>query len=554
MKINYAALLGFAAVISVLTPEIGNSESSILTFLPAILAKNKSNETFRLSPLGTQYTGSEKLSFLSIDFPDFAVERADVVEVTSYSDYKKVVGDVDVVKAFSMTPVGQNIFRKPVSVTVTLDAMPEDSMPFYADDDGQLWPMTIKERNGQSVTFSTQHASDFLIARLTTGVDVAFDTGFDPAEDGFQINNTGDNLFGTIDGNCAGMSFFSVYHFVKNKSRYGGLYNNFKKEINGVPGWIEQHLIAGYMQNSYNEWLIRECNTAEGFTCIESSNIEAAARYMKSTGQPIVIGVSGWRTEQNTCIKTGHALVASGYDLAHNTLTVYDPNHKGVEYEWVVGTVLPVWAAPDNGGFAWEGVDPDFWMFGGSMQEQIAEMTYKVYQANGPDSDIMDIATSKIKVTTPGDGWIDHENNGHSFYIRGSIDKGQIFPPERLTFNIYNGKPQFTCLARWYDQWDLSYIYSENPDESVTVDVDPVTGSFEAIVDFTFLNRMEKLEALSYVTVGGEEIELKTNLWKADGTAMSFDTYTMEPLETNIEQCFDTWCPGFPHGRTTCFR
>lgn len=534
MKINYAALLGFAAVISVLTPEIGNSESSILTFLPAILAKNKSNETFRLSPLGTQYTGSEKLSFLSIDFPDFAVERADMVNVASYSDYKKVIGDVDVVKAFSITPVDQNIFRKPVSVTVTLDSMPENSMPFYVDDNGSLWPMAIKERSSTAINFFTQHASDFLIVTPLIGSDsfLSFDTLFDPKIDGFQVENIQNILTGN-KGNCLGMSLFSIEYYNKYKAINGGLYNNFTEKLHWyswLSGMIEQNLIASTMQHLTVDLLMN--SSTDEFVYI--SDITEIASYIYTTKSPQLITVCGLENGQDAGFC--HAVVAFKYNLLNNSVSIYDPNHPGVEYQWIFGTVPSCWQE-----FGWTSIR-NIRILSGSYQKT-TELVAKEIYIKAKNSELIKIATSKVEITTPtpGDG-LNIESTGSGFYIRGSIAKDQIFPPERITFNLYNGIEYVECLAQYYDQWDYSYLYDDTIDQSVTVDVDPATGSFETVVAFNGLHNMLKLEALAHVTVGGEDIQLKTNIWKADGTAMNFDISTKQVFEKYyFDQCIEKW-------------
>jgi hypothetical protein len=575
MKFNHSAFIVFAAILSIFTADDCNSKSSVLNFLPAILSKGiEKKESFRLSPNGTQYTGSEELSFLSIDFPEFAVEQADVVEVASYKKYSKSIGNIDIVKAFSIRPAKQDIFRKPVSVTVTLDAMPEKAMPFYADDHGYLWPMIIKERNNQSITFYTQHASDFLITEPPAGWDAIpfFDTFFDPKVDGFQIDNFRDktNPETGKNGVCGGMSMFAIEYFNKYKKIDGGLYNNFTKklpeELQNLPWYsifihdddlIEQHLIASYMQYLllYMQYdLLEEDPLADNYCPylpIDISSAKDIASYIYATKSPQLLNVCGGGEVGKGC----HAVVAFKYNLLNNSVTIYDPNHHGVESEWIFGT-LPSFCQE----FGWTSIR-SIRILTGSYQEAIEAVAQKVYQ-DLKNSDVMKIAVSKVHVTSPPiddltDYYIEIDENGYShirgFYVRGSIDKDQIFPPERITFNIYNGREQVICLAQYYDQWDISYIYDDIPDKSITVDVDPTTGSFEAVLDFNLLNRMEKLEAVAHVTVGGEDIELKTNIWKSDGTAINFDTHTKKILDSNMNECIQTWCPPGRRGNT-CWR
>lgn len=151
------------------------------------------------------------------------------------------------------------------------------------------------------------------------------------------------------------------------------------------------------------------------------------------------------------------------------------------------------------------------------------------------------IGLPDIQITTPGDGWIDYTGS-NGFYIRGTVDTNQIPVPERITLNIYNGRQEIICSAQYYDQWNFeNYIYDDTVDKSVTATVDPVTGSFEAAVDFNSLQRKEQLEAVAHIPVGETEVQTKTSIWKADGTAIVFDTNTKILLESNLDECMERW-------------
>jgi hypothetical protein len=159
-----------------------------------------------------------------------------------------------------------------------------------------------------------------------------------------------------------------------------------------------------------------------------------------------------------------------------------------------------------------------------------------------------------IQITTPGDGWIDYTGS-NGFYIRGTVDANQVPVPERMTFNIYNGSQEVICPAQYYDQWDFeNYVYDDIIDKSVTVPVDPVTGSFEAIVDFNGVPSKEQLEALAHIPVGETEIQTKTNIWKADGTAINFDAHTKILPESNLDECKERWGCGAIGRRDPCAR
>ena len=225
---------------------------------------------------------------------------------------------------------GVEHFSQPVEIIVPFNDASGNAVPvpYFINEDGTLSPAQLISINrvDNTFTFHAFHASlwTWIIDIFTDSPDT--DTGFRPLDDGFKIDNVGSSF---SNGECLGMSTFSMWYYENKESSEGRFYPKFydvlgqDHEGNSIRG---QDVIATRAHISCHQYVIYYLGIFN-----QQMNLTAEERYnsitnaITNTLEPVLIIL--FEAAENV----GHAVHAFGFDDEDDEgqLFIYDPNYSG---------------------------------------------------------------------------------------------------------------------------------------------------------------------------------------------------------------------------------
>lgn len=257
-------------------------------------------------------------------------------------------------KAISGEPSGKTIFLdtsnvqsfdKPISISVPFISSDTIPIPYYIDSNGRLHAinLTYIDNANHIFTFHTFHASWYtwiLEKSNLTDKEEDYNTNFNPGVDGFQIDNFTWVGSTSPGGVCLGMTAFSLWYYINQKSLEGNLYPNFIKppvyttsEGSSVTG---QHLIANRAHSSistqwdyYDSLLTLDLSDEQNYIIIKNS--------LLNTGNPVMLYLLH-NFNEHSHINYSHAVLAYGYRqfigglYNKREILIYNPNYHGQSY------------------------------------------------------------------------------------------------------------------------------------------------------------------------------------------------------------------------------
>ncbi|MCB1217469.1 hypothetical protein KDL44_08745 [bacterium] len=210
---------------------IANSGGTAAKFIPGTTTEQTSQT---IDDSGGQLLGSGILDGVIVDIPAGALAVPTEISIGSNDGtVLPVAGTWGGYVLDISGPQDSLLFNKPISITVPWSGDPEQyPVPFYLHEDGQLEACIVTglDEVAGTMTYITFHASSFGEI-LGIGIPAESNTGFDPARDGFQIQNIGS--FYEKDGECLGMSCFASWYFERKQksSVSGNLFNKYTNEL-----------------------------------------------------------------------------------------------------------------------------------------------------------------------------------------------------------------------------------------------------------------------------------------------------------------------------------
>lgn len=229
-------------------------------------------------------------------------------------------------KTLNIDTDGTHHFDEPIEITIPF--VPNSGtipVPYYIDTNGHLRACQVTgiDRQAGTLTFEAWHASPFTWILANFGATEAHTT-YQPAHDGFQVNNATYSTPYNKGGNCFGMCAFEQWYFTK---KGGGFYPKYMQDL-PVPGYAPikgQDCIAVRAHNSvnrvYEHYWERK---ASQFSLTAEERYAYIVNVIANTAAPTIL--SG-RAEP-----AGHAFLAyeSTKSGTTNTLWLNDPNRPGL--------------------------------------------------------------------------------------------------------------------------------------------------------------------------------------------------------------------------------
>lgn len=299
-----------------------------------------SGGTITIGGSGTAIDGAK------IVFPAGALPASSAVRVSFNRGTVQPVSGTFSGAALVMDVPGTSSFNQPVTITVPYgggnNAVP---VPYFADANGKLRPAQIISVNRQAGTFTFQtfHASLFtwLFGLLNPSTPIIA-TSYAPANDGFQVVNTGSTY--NRDGECFGMTAFSLWYLLNQKASRGNFYPKYmsivgtdsdRRSIRG------QNVIATRAFTSITQkWTsyLPEVQRQQNLT--PADRYASIQNIIANTDAPVLIylyhadGTAG-----------AHSVLAYGVDTATRRISIYDPNLPGtaqaIQYSTANGNFTP---------------------------------------------------------------------------------------------------------------------------------------------------------------------------------------------------------------------
>ena len=263
-----------------------------------------------------------------IDIPAGALSSPELLDI-AYNDGVLTTVDGSAGPVMDLTFDNTTDFEFPLRITVPM-AGTEYPVPYYIDENGDLHVAQISavDETNHTVTFDTYHASLFtwIMTVLGLGDTQSYDTNFDVGEDGFQIDNRGSVY--NREGECFGMSSFSLWYYENAKSTQGDFYPRFTDVIgvdSGGQNILGQNVIAtrafisiAQQWTSYYAPLVQRENRLN-----DEYNFSVIRNALMNTGNPVLIYLA-----QSSGV-AAHSVLATGY--SGGELSIYDVNYHNSE-------------------------------------------------------------------------------------------------------------------------------------------------------------------------------------------------------------------------------
>lgn len=270
----------------------------------------------------------------------------------------------------------------------------------YAPAEGyQAVTLLSLDTAGNVITIDSRSFSTFIVGQLTqTAASVSatsYTTGFVFDENGWQINNFGNNF--APSGNCLGMSGYATWFY---SHRAEHLYNKFSDA--GDPSICKLLITRAHLAQS-QYWAIKQYNYLQTFNDAAIGDYMKA--YMQMTQQPLILILGNANGP-------AHASVVFGWDA--DGFDFYDVNHANQEQH-------VNWS--DAAGF---GTYETYSKFGFVAMPSLGRT--EDFEALTQEAEAGFTTSSTISVTTPTP---DEHVTGHSTTLEGSIT-GTVNPAMQL--------------------------------------------------------------------------------------------------------------------------
>lgn len=298
------------------------------------LGTNTSLTTQNIGDLGGTINGpaGSPLDGISVEFPAGALpgntdvslgfNNGTVIPVDGTSGGTLLVLDTNTVDEFS----------QPVEITFPYSGVGAIPIPYYVDDSGGLHLMELVEIDSVNgtATFSTYHASIFTwildILGLSDPADT-YSTSYRPAEDGFQIVNTGSDY--NRGGECFGMTSFSLWYF-EHHIASGDFYPRFMYNVGTRKG---QNIIATRAHTSIaQQWSQYIPTVSAERNLTDEQNYTIIRNALLNTANPVLVYLAHMDGSPGA-----HSVLAYGYNSG--TFSIYDPNSPGQIRQIIYNTV-----------------------------------------------------------------------------------------------------------------------------------------------------------------------------------------------------------------------
>jgi uncharacterized protein YfaP (DUF2135 family) len=222
-------------------------------------------------------------------------------------------------------------FDQPVSITAPLANADQIPVPFYVDMDGRLHPaQLIKiDRTAMTFTFQTFHASWFtwIYEMINYALTSQVSTDYTPQADGFQVVNNGSQY--NRDGECFGMSSFSLWYYQNKKASKGSFYSKYMGVVGTDSAGQSLHgqdiiatrafiSITQQWNTYYNNIVSRELQLTE------EERFGSIRNIMLNTANPVLIYL--YHANGGT---GAHSVLAYTLNNSNGNISIYDPNFPG---------------------------------------------------------------------------------------------------------------------------------------------------------------------------------------------------------------------------------
>lgn len=307
-----------------------------------------------VGPLGATLTvpaDSGPMSGAVIEIPAGALDETTTVSVSTDAGAMAVNEGTPGV-AFHLNvgtaPGGHVNFAQPVRITVPYagDGVP---VPYYIDDAGAFHAvqLTTIDRVAKTMTFETFHASIFTwLVSLVRGDD-AYQSPFVQTNDAFQVANRG-SLYDSANGHngeCFGMTTFSLWYFRNAKPAEGNFYPRFMTTVGtGANGETRngQQVIAtrtftsvAQQWSTYNRSLI-----GPRVNLTDEDNYTIIRNVLLNTRAPTVLYLG------RSNAPGAHSVLATGFDKGD--IKIYDVNFPTADRHIIYDTATKKFT-PYNG-------------------------------------------------------------------------------------------------------------------------------------------------------------------------------------------------------------
>jgi len=230
-------------------------------------------------------------------------------------------------------------FEQPVTITVPFTDTDTTPVPYYLDSEGKLHLAQLMEidRTAKTFSFETFHASLFtwILSKLTGTEDEQKQrgwecvggectTGYSLREDGFQVRNNGSEF--NREGECAGMTAWSLWYYEKIKPDKGSFYPKFMNvigtDIDGNPVHGQDIIATRAFISKSQTW-----TTYYRYILDQEKQLSDKERYdsiinaIINTRNPVLLHLSGEHRS--------HSVLAYAFHYLDKTISIYDPNYPG---------------------------------------------------------------------------------------------------------------------------------------------------------------------------------------------------------------------------------
>ena len=315
-------------------------------------------------------------------------------------------------------------FEQPVTITVPFSDTSKVPVPYYVDSNGKLHPMQIIkiDRDAKIFTFQTFHASWFTWIFgepvYAPGPDDIVNTGFSPDDDGFQVVNNGSEY--NRQGECFGMTSFSLWYFMDKKVSKGKFYPRYYNIVgynsygNSLRG---QDIIATRAFISISQqWNSYYSNIVHNEQFLSQEDKYASIRnIILNTGNPVLIYL--YHVDVN---RGAHSVLAYDFNYLTGVISIYDPNYPG--------QAKTIFYNSSNKTFnSYSGYDGIIYSGDGSLH--LTEPYLNIL--NDADANFQGSGNATVKVTSHTNGQQVAERN---INLSGNIQSGQVLVTKLKVF------------------------------------------------------------------------------------------------------------------------
>lgn len=272
------------------------------------------------------------LAGISVEIPAGALSRNSDVSLLSNTGTLATIAGAHSGKNIVLHSSTVTTFDQPVSITIPFSPSQGIPVPYFVDESGRLHVLQLLriDATNNTATFQTFHASIFtwIMDKLGLGPPPApssYTTAFRPNPDGFQVVNRGSVY--VREGECLGMSSFSLWYFEDVKAAEGDFYPRFMNVIgndsDGNPRRGQNIIATRAFISIAQQWTTYFPAFSGEQNLTDTQNYSIIKNALLNTANPVILYLYH-KTRPPT---DAHSVLAYAYN--NTGLQIYDVNLPG---------------------------------------------------------------------------------------------------------------------------------------------------------------------------------------------------------------------------------